>query len=119
MTRRPTGRSSSTICGRGALCAKARARRAKRSRCSSAPPALGGQLVLIAEDNEINSVVARAALAKRGLKAQIAHDGREAVEMAAAREYAAIFMDCHMPELDGYEATRRIRAAEGERRVPI
>jgi CheY-like chemotaxis protein len=80
---------------------------------------LGGQLVLVAEDNEINSVVARALLGKRGLRAQIAHNGREAVEMALSGDYAAIFMDCHMPELDGYEATRRIRAAERERRVPI
>jgi signal transduction histidine kinase/DNA-binding response OmpR family regulator/HPt (histidine-containing phosphotransfer) domain-containing protein len=83
------------------------------------PAELGGQLVLVAEDNEINSVVARALLGKRGLKAQVAHNGREAVEMAAAGDYAAIFMDCHMPELDGYEATRRIRAAEGGHRVPI
>jgi signal transduction histidine kinase/CheY-like chemotaxis protein/HPt (histidine-containing phosphotransfer) domain-containing protein len=80
---------------------------------------LRGQLVLIAEDNEINSVVARALLCKRGLKAHIAHNGREAVQMAAARDYAAIFMDCHMPEVDGHEATHRIRAAESDRRVPI
>jgi two-component system, sensor histidine kinase and response regulator len=78
-----------------------------------------GQPVLIVEDNEINLVVARALLGKRGLKVQVARNGREAVEMAKARDYAAIFMDCHMPELDGYEATRRIRAAEGDRRVPI
>src|SRR5689334_3216338 len=80
---------------------------------------LAGQLVLIAEDNEISSVVARALLTQRGLTAQVARNGRDAVEMAAAREYAAIFMDCNMPEIDGYEATRRIRAAEADRHVPI
>jgi two-component system, sensor histidine kinase and response regulator len=76
-------------------------------------------LVLIAEDNEINRTVAKALLEKQGLLCTVAHNGREAVEMALANDYAAIFMDCQMPELDGYEATRRIRAAENGHRVPI
>lgn len=75
--------------------------------------------VLIVEDNEINHAVAKALLGKQGLQSAIAHSGREAVEMAVSRDYAAILMDCQMPELDGYEATRLIRAAEGARRVPI
>jgi CheY-like chemotaxis protein len=84
-----------------------------------AEPALARKPVLIAEDNEINCAVARALLAKRGLEAEIARDGREAVAMAAAGDYAAIFMDCHMPELDGYQATRQIRDAANGNRVPI
>jgi signal transduction histidine kinase/CheY-like chemotaxis protein/HPt (histidine-containing phosphotransfer) domain-containing protein len=75
--------------------------------------------VLLAEDNEINCAVAQALLAQHGLRVEIAHNGREAVELAHERDYAAIFMDCHMPELDGFEATRRIRAAEHGGRVPI
>jgi CheY-like chemotaxis protein/HPt (histidine-containing phosphotransfer) domain-containing protein len=78
-----------------------------------------GPLVLIAEDNKINDAVASALLAKQGLRTAVAHNGREAVEMALANDYAAILMDCQMPEIDGYEATRRIRHAEHGRHVPI
>ena len=75
--------------------------------------------MLLAEDNEINRVVAEALLARLGLQAEVAEDGREAVEMAGAKQYAAILMDCQMPELDGYEATRLIREAEHGRHTPI
>jgi two-component system sensor histidine kinase/response regulator len=78
-----------------------------------------GPLVLLAEDNKINCIVATALLSKHGLRTDIAHNGREAAEMAFATNYAAILMDCQMPELDGYEATRRICAEESGRHVPI
>jgi CheY-like chemotaxis protein len=83
------------------------------------PTSSNGPLVLIAEDNEINDAVATALLVKQGLRAVVAHNGREAVEMALANDYAAILMDCQMPEIDGYEATRRIREAEHGHHVPI
>jgi two-component system, sensor histidine kinase and response regulator len=78
-----------------------------------------GQLVLVAEDNEINRTVIQALLGKLGLQTAVAHNGREAIEMAAGHAYDAIFMDCLMPDTDGFQATREIRSGENGRRVPI
>ena len=76
--------------------------------------------VLLVEDNEINQTVALGILANLGYSADVARNGREAVAMATGQDYAAIFMDCLMPEMDGYEATAAIRRAEPPgRHVPI
>jgi PAS domain S-box-containing protein len=82
-------------------------------------PKSEGGVVLIAEDNAINQSVAQALLRRIGLESAVASNGVEAVRMALANEYVAILMDCQMPELDGYEATQEIRAAERGERVPI
>jgi signal transduction histidine kinase/CheY-like chemotaxis protein len=76
-------------------------------------------LVLVAEDNEINSMLAQAQLRRRGLRVALARDGREAVEMAAVGRYAAILMDCQLPGIDGYEAAARIRRSQSGADVPI
>jgi CheY-like chemotaxis protein len=78
-----------------------------------------GPIVLIAEDNEINSKLAQALLGRRGLRSAVARDGREAIEMVTQHDYAAVLMDCQMPEVDGYEATRRIRERANGRSLPI
>jgi len=66
--------------------------------------------VLIAEDNPVNQRVAVRMLARLGLGADVAADGNEAIESVSRQPYALILMDCQMPELDGFEATARIRA---------
>ncbi len=76
-------------------------------------------LVLVAEDNEVNQMVAVTMLAQRGLRIELAANGVEAVARSATTRYAAIFMDCQMPEIDGYDATRRIRVAGANTATPI
>ncbi len=76
--------------------------------------------VLLAEDNPVNQRVARAMLAKLGLQVEVAGDGGEAVRLAQGRHFDIILMDCHMPVMDGYEATAAIRRGEtSPDRVPI
>ena len=79
-----------------------------------------GIRVLIAEDNVVNQKVAVLMLQKLGLRADVAANGLEVVQMFSMAPYDLILMDCQMPEMDGYAATREIRRVEGaNRRVNI
>lgn len=78
-------------------------------------------IVLLVEDNRVNQQVALGMLGRIGCTVETAANGREAVERCATRRYDLVLMDCHMPEMDGFEATAAIRAAEASagRRTPI
>ncbi|MGE0158088.1 MAG: response regulator [Gemmatimonadales bacterium] len=77
--------------------------------------------VLLAEDNKVNQMLAVAILKKRGYDVSVADNGREAVDLVQRSEFDVVLMDVQMPEVDGFEATALIRAAEMEttRRLPI
>ena len=80
-----------------------------------ARPQTGARL-LVAEDNEVNQKVAVRLLEKLGYRVEVADNGREAVEACERSSYDAVLMDGQMPGMDGFEATRRIRERESERR---
>ena len=81
----------------------------------------GGVRVLVVEDNHVNQMVATGLLETAGYAVDVVADGIEAVDALAGRHgYAAVLMDCRMPRLDGFDATRAIRAREPDgERVPI
>ncbi|EKT4452614.1 ATP-binding protein [Pseudomonas putida] len=75
--------------------------------------------VLLVEDNPVNQSVIEAMLRSLGLAVCTAEDGLEAVDLVGRQRFAAVLMDCRLPHLDGYEATRRIRQLPNGAGLPI
>ncbi len=75
--------------------------------------------VLLAEDDPTNQKVALAVLGKLGFETEVAQNGRQALQYLEQADYDIILMDCQMPEMDGYQATREIREREQTGRIPI
>jgi CheY-like chemotaxis protein len=75
--------------------------------------------VLVVDDDPVVRLAASRLLARLGLVVEVAVDGHEAVAMSAAWPYVAIFMDCYMPEIDGYRTTREIHARDGGDARPL
>jgi CheY-like chemotaxis protein len=74
--------------------------------------------VLLAEDNPVNRALTQRLLEKLGCRVSTATDGRQALETWRGGHFDLIFMDCIMPELDGYEATRQLRREEQNHNLP-
>ncbi|MBF0255183.1 MAG: bacteriohemerythrin [Gammaproteobacteria bacterium] len=82
-------------------------------------PNLRGIRLLLVEDNEINQELALELLRMQGIEAVAASDGAEALQRLEEQEFDGVLMDCQMPVMDGYEATRRIRQQARFAQLPI
>lgn len=91
----------------------------RQQAAGDAAPVAAGQEILLVEDNPVNQTVIEAMLRSLGYRVTLVADGIQAVRSAERQRYDAILMDCRLPVLDGYSATREIRAQENGRRVPI
>jgi CheY-like chemotaxis protein/HPt (histidine-containing phosphotransfer) domain-containing protein len=82
------------------------------------PPLTDKRRVLIVDDNEVNRMVAGEILRAVGYETTEARNGRRAIEIVETERFDAVLMDCEMPEMDGFEATRHIRMSEKANKLP-
>ncbi len=87
-------------------------RNGRSAHAMSALVGVAGKRLLVVEDNTVNQKVITRMLERLGFEFDVASNGFEALEAVVQREYSVILMDCQMPEMDGYAATRRIREDE-------
>jgi CheY-like chemotaxis protein len=80
---------------------------------------LKGARILLVDDNEINREVALVLLTDEGLVVDVATDGQQAVDMLARERYDCVLMDCRMPVMDGFAATRALRERPELRDLPV
>ncbi|MDD2998393.1 MAG: response regulator, partial [Candidatus Riflebacteria bacterium] len=74
---------------------------------------------LVVEDNEINQEVARGILEMFGCNVTVASSGNEALEQLSEKTFDAVFLDCQMPEMDGFEVVKRIRTIDALKNIPV
>ena len=98
---------------------KALRRELREEALQSNSTALAGAHVLLVEDNPINQEVARDLLSGAQIVVQVANNGREAIDMLARERFDAVLMDCQMPVMDGYAATRELRGHPQWRDLPV
>jgi len=103
------------------LAAPGAAHDAAREAAPSADPRarLRGARILLVEDNEVNQEVALALLGSAGIDVSMARNGQEALDILASQEFDAVLMDCQMPVMDGYAATRALRRQPQRQSLPI
>ena len=106
-----------TVLGRTPLTPTREARRADALLDSQA--ALAGAHILLVEDNPINRELAVDLLGRAGAVVSVACDGKEALEVLARERFDAVLMDCQMPVMDGYAATRALRQQPSLRTLPV
>ena len=98
-------------------------RKPKELPAPQASPTFGGRRILLVEDNPVNQRVAQRVLQKLAADVTLANNGAEALERMAESTFDAVLMDCQMPVMDGFTATRRIRELERQsgrgKRLPI
>jgi len=88
-------------------------------RLKQAVSLLQGAKILLVEDNEINQELAYELLTMNGMSVETANDGKEALELLDTQNFDCVLMDCQMPVMDGFEATRLIRLQEKHKHLPI
>jgi len=80
---------------------------------------LKGAAILLVEDNEINQELAEELLLMNGMTVETANNGKEALDLLSNQQFDGILMDCMMPVMDGYEATKQIRSQEKFKDLPV